>query len=478
MTKIFVVYFLFLGVCFDGISSTTEERLDEIENKLLDLELETVRQSQIETHGVMQTIYKKFSVRNDSPTIDDSELDTTVSMLELSFNNTVNNQLKVYSSIGAKYFWNNSFLASSEVEDGGASEVRGSYLYVLKSYFDYFSQNRNYVLSLGRLPTVNGPPIEKLVAQDRLGTYPVLLYSIPLDGIAMTFNLKNIFNFDRRSVLRFIYSPFYNYSSFEDPSSVGAINKSVNFHTTSGEALYINFETSGAIKNWFDYALIIQGYNTRFGRSKATEARGVAESTCQSGGSSGALCGSTAGPDGNMYEVYSEDSSLATLKAAILHIDLKRIYNSGFNFYGSFKKTKFESNGALSAVLSEQNNGGAAGPGTSLGEIGGFLYSEDKESTEYVLGLKYDFKKYGIGYEYLNRTLGGIPAAVNTYALSEFYDVVGYAQHFYLNFKARDNFTINLGYMHLNKESVLNGLMYKDEKNIVDGVYTNIFVRF
>lgn len=474
--KYFFVVALVFGFSF-CLFAENESRENELEGRILDLELELAEKKILDVSGRLQTLYKSFSTRDMGTEDEQLNLDLVISSLELSFNKVSDPNLKIYSTVGAKYFWNNNFQGRSDTEEGGAIEVKGSYLYLSRSYFDYFSDDKKYAISMGRLPTTNGPPVEKPLGKSRLGTYPVLLYSVPLDGVGVTFNMRNIFSMKNRMIARLIYSPFYNFDSFDERTSVGVIHDS-SLKTTSGEAFYANMETSGEVKGWFDYSLIVQGYHTRFGRPRARAARGVAETTCQSGGSAGGLCGATAGPDGNQYEIYSDDNSMASIDALVFHFDLGNLKNTGLGLYGSLKKAKFTKKGDLSAVLVEQNNGGAASPGTSLGEIGGFLYNEDQESTEYLLGAKYSFRRNSIGYEYLHRTLGAIPAAVQTYTFTEFYNVVGYAQHFYYNRKISNGMSFNLGYMHMMKESVLSGITYSSADYRVDGYYANMLVNF
>tara|TARA_R110000868_G_scaffold117600_17_gene312682 strand:- start:29122 stop:30561 length:1440 start_codon:yes stop_codon:yes gene_type:complete len=477
MTKLLAL--LLLITSLPAFAQDQSKRLAELEERLFDLELNMLNKSSLSVGGSFSSIYQYSSIRSDNGNIKKGTKDVITSDLKLNVNKVDDDTLKFYSTIGAKYFWNNNFQSPLDVTDNGQTEVRGSYPYVQKAYFDYFTMNNNLVFSAGRLPTVDGPPIEQSLGQSRMGTYPLLLYSVPLDGVAFTFNLQNTFDLKRRYIMRLIYSPFYSSDSRSDFTTVGNENNTHTLETKKGDALHANFETSGAIENLFNYGLIFQAYYVRFGRMQAIEnVRGVADATCRAGGSGGVLCNATAGPDRNTYEVSSSDEYLADQTAISLHLDLEKVLNSKFDGYFTFKKTFFKKRGSLSAYLTEQNNGGAAPVGTTIA-AGGFIYNSDQEGTEILLGAKYNLtNRHRVGVEYLRRTFGSAPGTIQTSGITDFYSIIGSGYHSYFNFDLRSNLAVTTGAMYLANEAEFVSFSYAERPSRVTSGYMNILLSF
>lgn len=467
-----------LAISYSALSaqgSPSETSISDLENRLFDIELEMSEKKPIVIDGMLQTIYRSTS-RKEDDAHSRSNTDEFTSSLFVSFEKKDQENLKVYTTIGAEYFWNNNTQSTDYVLETGQIELRGTYMFVQKAYFDYFFNDKKFALSVGRLPTVDGPPIEKHLGQERLGTYPILLYSLPLDGVALTTNLKNLFSLDDRHILRFIYTPFFSLDTSGRPNSVGSSSSQLS--TNKGEAIFLNYETSGEVENLFNYSFILQGFRANLMRMEAIEARGLANELCEAGGSAGAICGSSPSRDGNLYEVYSEGGRIATMEAILGHIDLQNILDSNISYYLSYKLSKFISEGRLKADLIEQNNGGAAPVGTSLGEIGGFIYDQDEEAEEFLTGLNYSNKTWTFGFEYLKRSIGALPGILSSSSITDFYSNVGHGNHFYMNHKLERNFSVTVGYMDMLEELAFQGLNYQKSNTEVKTLYTNLTIDF
>tara|TARA_R110000868_G_scaffold161466_2_gene391874 strand:+ start:506 stop:1942 length:1437 start_codon:yes stop_codon:yes gene_type:complete len=475
--NIFII--VLLSLALPALAQDSSKRLAELEERLFDLELNMLNKSSVSVGGSFSSIYQYSSLRSDNTNIKEGTIDTVVSDLKLNINKTDDEALKFYSTIGAKYFWNNNFQSPLVVLDNGQTEVRGSFPYVQKAYFDYFAFNGNLVFSSGRLPTVDGPPIEQSLGQSRMGTYPLLLYSVPLDGVAATFNLQQTFDLKQRYIFRLIYSPFYSSSSRSDFSTVGVENNTHLLETKKGDALHANFETSGTFTNIADYGFILQGYYARFGRMKAiNDIRGLLDAQCRAGGITN-ICAT--GPDRNQYEVSTRDDYLADQTAIALHGDFSKIFNSKFDGYFTFKKTFFKKRGSLSATLTEQNNGQAAPAGTAIALTGsdGFIYNNDEEGTEILLGTKYHLSsRYRLGVEYIHRTFGSAPGTIQTSGITDFYNMIGTGYHSYFNFDLRSNLGVTVGGMYLANEAEFVSFSYASRPSRVSSGYMNILLSF
>ena len=77
-------------------------------------------------------------------------------------------------------------------------------------------------MSVGRLPTVDGPPLNWEDNVSREGTYAHLAYSNVLDGAAATVNLSSMLPTNHVLMTRFVYTPFSNISSSAGKLTAGA----------------------------------------------------------------------------------------------------------------------------------------------------------------------------------------------------------------------------------------------------------------
>lgn len=146
----------------------------------------------------------------------------------LNINANISNRLKFYSRLGVRKYYNlwtgpnGKYTREFGGLDAGADGSVSSTVYLDKAYFDY-SMSENFVLSMGRLPTVDGTPAHLWDAQARMGTYPMLSYNSILDGIAFTYKLDRFMPEGHKLALRFIQTPFSSvaYTDSKYPNEVG-----------------------------------------------------------------------------------------------------------------------------------------------------------------------------------------------------------------------------------------------------------------
>jgi len=465
----FITFFAFMmSVKAEEIS--TEERLEKLENEILELKLIHENQSMLSISGDFSTLYQNTNYTKPSANLSNENYDLILSELQLNVDKTDNEKIKFYSTFNASYIWNSTLQSPSVILDNGQSNLRGSYLYLDKIYFDYFFPNKSYSFSLGRLPTQFGPPQHFATNSERQGTYPILLYSLPIDGIAFTANIGNLFNLNQRYIGRIVYSPSYNRDVVNGPNATGRNNGMNSLETINGNTLHVNFETSG-VNKLGKYNVILQGYDALFGRAKSLQGvRGVLESGLPTGSI-----------DNNVYEIGSNDKYLARMQAVILYGDVESLFKTPFDLYASFKKTDYRKLGNLDAITTQDNSGGALGPVGTVTDIGGFIYSDDKLSGDsYFLGTRYGLSdSLNIGVEYINQTYGNASTTLRSERYLDFYNVIGKAYHLYINYLVDTDFSMALGYINSHVDSDFAGFSFvKDDKAKISQVYSQIRVRF
>ena len=466
MKRYLIVTILF---CIQSLAygETVDEKLDRLENELLDLKLGRADTTFLKVSGDFRTVY--LSKENEDVNDRDSNKNQTVSEFRINLDSDSDSKVKFYSTLAATYFWNNNFQSPNVKVLDNTNKVQGVDMRVQKAYLDYFLNDKKISLSLGRLPTQYGPPTHFSANTGRQGTYPLLLYSVPLDGVALTANLGKLFDAENRYIFRLIFSPFNNASGISSIETVGSEGPFNEIESEGGSVFMANLETSGELSFGGNYAFILQGYSAKFGRAKALSGvRGVLQSQLPSGSI-----------DRNVYEVGSKDENIATINAAIAYFELTNFGDSKFDLYGSYKQTHVESEGSFTAVVVEDNTGGAFGPAGTEINIGGFLYDEDEKGESINLGTRYKFNSsFNVGVEYLKQTKGDAPFGVNTFNFSDLPITIGTGYRFYTNYKIEPNLNLGLGYEIANTENSFNGQKYLDVESKTKTVFTSLRYSF
>ena len=446
---------------------SVEQKLERLENELLDLKLGQADSTSFKISGDFRTIYQSREFKNVNG--QDSNKDQTVSELRINLDNATHDKVKFYSTVASTYFWNSNFQTAAPEVDDKTNKVKGVEMYVQKAYIDYFLNDKKFSFSIGRLPTQYGPPSHFSSNTPRQGTYPVLLYSVPLDGVAFTANLGRLTNSDKRYVFRLIYSPFNNTSGVSSTETVGVESPFSGLKTKNGAVYMANFETSGEAWGGGDFAFILQGYHARFGRAKSLSGvRGALQDSLPAGSI-----------DRNVYEIGSQDSNIATISSLIAYLELTNVADSAYDLYGSHKKTTFKNDGEFQAVIIEDNNGGALGTKGQSFNIGGFLYDQDETGDSTLLGTRYKVSsRFNFGVEYLRQTKGDAPFGINTFSFSDVEINIGKSWRFYTNYKLEESLNVGFGVETLSSESVFRGLKYVDSESDTKTFFTSLRYSF
>jgi len=126
----------------------------------------------------------------------------------------ISDDLKFYSTLGMAKFGNAAFTANGALAANQlTADLFGSYtrttsaLFVDRAYLDYHLRSLPLVLSVGRLPSIEGPPANLWDGEPRSGTYPLMCFNTIMDGIALTVILDKLLPEGHILSLRGVWSP-------------------------------------------------------------------------------------------------------------------------------------------------------------------------------------------------------------------------------------------------------------------------------
>lgn len=102
-------------------------------------------------------------------------------------------RLSFYGRLAVSKNWNDftKRTGTSVVSDSGSGgrDRDGSKLFLTRAFINY-DITKSLVFSIGRLPTVDGPPYNEVESSTRSGAYPMLAYGNYLDGMALTHGMR------------------------------------------------------------------------------------------------------------------------------------------------------------------------------------------------------------------------------------------------------------------------------------------------
>lgn len=357
---------------------------------------------------------------------------------------------------GGTYVQDSAFNELGEGMNGGNSSV------FLERAFVNYSLMKNLVLSVGRLPTVEGTPAHFSEARSPMGGYPLLAFGGVFDGIALTYGHK-LGGGDL--TLRGIYTPFntrnidFGNEKFEDANGM-EVDENVDVYSLMVEFQKTNFSW---VKNFhFTYQYL------KFGRFNALAKAHVV----------------TTNPSSNAVVSSKFDGNIELgLERHVLNLDLVGIAKTGLNFGVSFLKGKAEGSGNLTQT-SYDNDGGTAGP-TSIGT---WLGSSAKEhdGDAWIFNLSYNIMKLRnatVGVEYVTIDDDAfVYDSASKNLVGQYTARGGDAKHFYWVQPIDNNFKVKFGYQEANrkKTNYLGGLIgsTSDVDNVTKSYYSSLQFTF
>ncbi len=156
-------------------------------------------------NGFFESRYDSVKIKPDGGTEDKFNLHRW--LLGLDFKARPSDNLSFFGRVTASTLYNPGAGEGSANNSSltGARGYNDSVVRVERAFFNY-EPIKNLSLTVGRLPTLDGPPNHLYDGLPRQGSYPKLIYAAILDGYALTYNLNVTDN--QNLAIRFVNSPF------------------------------------------------------------------------------------------------------------------------------------------------------------------------------------------------------------------------------------------------------------------------------
>lgn len=420
---VFVVLFLFSMQVFADPSADLEERFKALEKRLTELEADHSLQS-FRLSGFLVTTYDDLSVSQTFPTanaLNNDHLDYLRLLFSLNADFDLSPHVKIYSRLTTTKLFNKFRSEGGQATvsrdfDPGHSYTSAT-VYLEKAYIDYLPGNGDFVFSIGRLPTTDGPPANFWDLRSRAGTYPFMNFNLPLDGIAASYKFDSYLDKSEQLSLRVMYTPLLTVAlgsnaylkppHEDDLNDVGTGNK-VN---TMSEAGAVQVDYSRMDMSFADQGSALL-HVTYLGDRVLSAGTGT----------------STARINGSITSLYAE---------------LIGIANTGFDMTASFSYSAFHSNGSF---------------GAGLGGLGTMGDSSDIYGDTTVLNARYRWDQWAVGAEWLTASKLVRYFSTADEDLVGFYRTPGIGRHIYVTRKFADFLTLRLGYREKDLSNFLVGV--------------------
>lgn len=374
--------------------------------------------------GTLMTQYDhiegKQSQKGTSFAAFDDKVDYMRILTYLNVDADVSSNVKFYSRYTVSKFMNSitnqtgASLNFRTTDIGVSRGYTGSQVYLERAYADIKIADSNFILSAGRLSTMDGPPNHLAHGKSRMGTYPALVYNVILDGAALTHNYdmggSNI-------ATRIVYSPLTTVVT-------GLANGVPNYEgqpTTGGNGIAGDkLPSSNAILSW------MLEYNNKemgsFGNFTAIY-QGLTVNSLRTGGNQvSATLG--AGGTKSSYNVHS------------LTLDMANIAKSNVDLGVSFLSSDMKNEGVITV-----------GGFPAVFGYGASAENEKVSSTTTLASLRYKYASNDyVGYEYLNGGKGNFIFDLGAEDLTGFQATPGTASNIYLLHKFSPELGLRIGY--------------------------------
>ncbi|XGC79927.1 DUF3373 family protein [Bdellovibrio bacteriovorus] len=387
---------------------TLEQRIKILEEKITEAQAQQSLNI-FKFSGQMTSSYDDIAVKEDYP---DPKDNTGLNYLRLRFSldmvADLDPKLKIYTRMTTTKFFNRLHAQGLETRPNdfdAAYRYGGPSVFLEKAYLDYIVNNK-FTISVGKLPTVEGGPSHIWDSQPRQGTYPMMNFNVPLDGVAGTYKLDMPSGYG--AFLRILYTPF-TFVNLGTPNDA---------YLKFPKEDYSGITPMGAdIKNIFNLfaAQLEYTFPTQF----ANDLNSIALQ-------------STHLPDAPAMTGAGTSNLRYTAQADTAYLRLSRLFNVPLTLVTSFTYT------AIDAF-------GFAAPGVG---IGGSSPETHHYGHSLVVDLRYDLKKWALGAEYLEVSQNVFGFSTADEDLVRFYRTPGWGQHYYLTRKLTPLVTLRFGYRH------------------------------
>ncbi|UOF01392.1 DUF3373 family protein [Bdellovibrio reynosensis] len=394
-----------------------QKQIDEIlqRMRLMEQELADVKAEQeleiVSIHGQLTSSYDEIATKETYPTPRDLR---RVNYLRLRFSLDANVDLdpkvKIYSRFTTTKFFNRAFSEGRNIarqfnDMEMAFRHQGPHVFLEKAYLDY-TPVPQWTFSIGRLPTVEGPPSHLWDMQPTQGTYPILNFNLALDGIAGTY--RYLHTPHEQLLFRGLFTPLsiVNLGNtgnewYIDPPK-GDITTG-NAAAGSDMAPLINI---GALQ--MDYLSTQNDYSER----------------------TNVVLQGTLLRDYRFFSGQGTSNLEYSAMNNTLYMEAQGILRSRFDLAASFTQSITESYGLAAPGI---------GAGSTTDETHAHGYS-------LMFDGRYRWKRWAVGAEYLEISRQVISFAFTDEDLYDYYRNPGWGKHVYLTHKLTDFLILRLGY--------------------------------
>lgn len=419
---------------FVNFSFASEKKISELESRIEDLELS--RDLNIfEFSGELENRYDVYQSVDKSNSVSTNNANKSffASYFKMNMNAKPSDRLSFYGRLSMSKNWNEFAVREGTglVSDSGSGgrDRAGTKMFIERAFINYKIIN-SLVFTIGRMPTVDGPPYHISKMNPRSGAYPLLAYASILDGMALTHGM-NLGNGKLNSRIVFTPATFNDKTAdTTDKDSVDSTGRKVSTSTPMVSAM-LDYEGSST-KFWNKMNLIGQYlkiddfYLDTVVQSCSPTCTGIKAS--------------------NLF---------FNLKSYLLTAEFNGIAKTGFDFSLTYKHTITGSKGGLSG--------------------NGFFTSLDRDESTgsvWLLSTAYNFgsnSKFKVGYEYIS-------ISDKAFQIDNTENVIGFysgpdskGHHLYAGMRIDSTLKLILGFMSKNhKKQYTNGLLGPGTKINVD----------
>ncbi len=478
------IYTILITLIFSNITfaqADVQQRLDQLEQTVLDLEIKSLF-NKILFSGELTTNFSRENISHHSTTPTKRTNTLISNTFRLNANSNIGKRFKIFTGIESSFFFGESLAESRAPDYSLLTQQDGDHLRVVKAYFDYHIIPKEIVASLGRLPTTDGPPAHFYSLEDRLGTYAMLTYSVPVDGAAISWNISKTLDLSDTLIVRAIWGEGERTNRTDPPLGLPA-GQTIAFSGKQAQddkykSFMLEYGTKKLDPITSQLNFIAHFVKGSLGRFAARTQRGLAQG------------------DLNVYEIAPTEDEVADFEIFSFHTDMTNLFGTSLDFYLTHKITKQKTSGGFTATVIEDNNtsdgftatvieDNNTSDGLNIGDtVTGFpisfLGNTDRiTGRSILLGTRYKFtQSLAIGGEYIKTTNGTLPTTSFTQAKTDMYNTIGQSYHAYMaktffNKKVITRF----GYTNSLSEYELS-LQYTESNKRAESVYGLITLKF
>lgn len=492
---------IMLGIfgCLSSVMSAdnlTVQKLEELENEILDMQINEA-QDLINWSGEFETSHDQYDSEKqiDGTTLslaDPATRNTKIyrSTLTLNANMALNSKLNTYIAFDATWFHNSRLFVEKTTEEYAPNNNSGFNLQVVKAYFDY-SITKDLIFSVGRLPTMKGPPTHFYLNEERQGTYPLLMYSVPLDGIALTWNnLDRHLSLPGNLALRTIYSPIVDTDTYRpwDGAILGYHPDDDSTLIQPGYMLSQIIEYNSRQIPFVEHLnLILHGMYANFPRMQSELIPYL---------------------DGSIFEYSLDNATALKYQSIVAHLELSGVGVKWLDLFVQAKKSwnRSPSPGKVAVIHDEgyfydsldalgvsmgmnpgdlpTAQGCAAGDcsGVKLDQNHVYLQSSmgDKTGSSVLYGVKVKHQRSYLGAEMIHSTIGALGTSHRIDRATNLYNIIGKGYHVFAGYRFQNQpLSLRLGYSKTESEfEFTSPYIYVPSEREIGHVYVSARVLF